>query len=99
MAGLVRGLALDIKTRDFVAAARTQGQSALYIAIVEILPLACGPLIVDFCVRMDYTIIAIGVLGFLGLGLAPPDPDWGGMVRDATPIRTPPLSSYLAISS
>lgn len=86
IARLVRGLALDIKTRDFVAAARTRGETSLYIVFVEILPLARGPLIVDFCVRMGYTIIAIGVLGFLGLGLPPPDPDWGGMVRDATPI-------------
>lgn len=86
IARLVRGLALDIKTHDFVAAARTRGESAMYIMYVEILPLARGPLIVDFCVKMGYVIIAIGVLGFLGLGLPPPDPDWGGMVRDGTPI-------------
>ena len=50
--------------------------------LVEILPNARGPLIVDACLRMGYTTIAIGVLGFLGLGLPPPDPDWGGMVKD-----------------
>lgn len=88
IARLVRGLTLDIKTRDFVAAARTRGESVFYILLVEILPIARGPLIVDFCIRMGYTIIAIGVLGFLGLGLPPPDPDWGGMVRDATPMLT-----------
>lgn len=88
IARLVRGLTLDIRTRDFVAAARTRGESVFYILLVEILPIARGPLIVDFCIRMGYTIIAIGVLGFLGLGLPPPDPDWGGMVRDATPMLT-----------
>lgn len=88
IARLMRGLTLDIKTRDFVAAARTRGESVFYILLVEILPIARGPLVVDFCIRMGYTIIAIGVLGFLGLGLPPPDPDWGGMVRDATPMLT-----------
>jgi peptide/nickel transport system permease protein len=65
---LVRGLTLELRTRDFVAAARTRGESGLYIMLVEILPNARGALIVDFCMRMGYTIIAIGVLGFLGLG-------------------------------
>jgi peptide/nickel transport system permease protein len=50
--------------------------------LVEILPNARGPLIVDACLRMGYTTITIGVLGFLGLGLPPPDPDWGGMIKD-----------------
>ena len=50
--------------------------------LVEILPNARGPLIVDLFLRMGYTTIAIGVLGFLGIGLPPPDPDWGGMVKE-----------------
>ncbi|WP_191059097.1 ABC transporter permease [Geminicoccus harenae] len=79
---IVRGLTLDIKNREYVTAAQIRGESALYIMAVEILPNARGPLIVDACLRMGYTIIAIGVLGFLGLGLPPPDPDWGGMVKD-----------------
>lgn len=86
IARLVRGITLDLRTRDFVAAARTRGESALFIMLVEILPNARAPLVVDFCMRMGYTIIAIGVLGFLGLGLPPPNPDWGGMVREATPL-------------
>ena len=59
-----------------------RGESALYIMLVEILPNVRGPLIVDFCLRLGYTTIAIGVLGFLGIGLPPPDPDWGGMVKE-----------------
>lgn len=79
---IVRGLTLEIRERDFVAAAKMRGETPLYIMLVEILPNARGPLIVDACLRMGYTTIQIGVLGFLGLGLPPPDPDWGGMVKD-----------------
>ncbi len=83
---IVRGLVLDLRTRDYVAAARLRGENVAYIIIVEILPNAAGPLIVDSCLRLGWTIIAIGILGFLGLGLPPPDPDWGGMVREATRV-------------
>ena len=80
---IVRGMTLELREREYVAAAKMRGESALYIMFVEILPNARGPLIVDACLRMGYTTIAIGVLGFLGLGLPPPDPDWGGMVKDS----------------
>ena len=79
---IVRGLVLDLRNRDYVAAAQTRGESSLYVMLVEILPNARGPLIVDACVRLGYVIITIGVLGFLGLGLPPPDPDWGGMINE-----------------
>lgn len=79
---IVRGLVLDLRDRDYVAASQTRGESAFFIMLVEILPNARGPLIVDACVRLGYVIITIGVLGFLGLGPPPPDPDWGGMVNE-----------------
>jgi ABC-type dipeptide/oligopeptide/nickel transport system permease subunit len=79
---IVRGLVLDLRNRDYVAAAQTRGESPMYIMLVEILPNARGPLIVDACLRLGYVIITIGVLGFLGLGLPPPDPDWGGMINE-----------------
>jgi len=79
---IVRGLVLDLRNRDYVAAAQTRGESDWWVMIVEILPNARGPLIVDACLRLGYVIITIGVLGFLGLGLPPPDPDWGGMVNE-----------------
>ncbi|MFI4988347.1 MAG: ABC transporter permease [Alphaproteobacteria bacterium] len=82
IARIVRGLTLELREREYIAAAKMRGESALRIMLVEILPNARGPLIVDMCLRMGYTTITIGVLGFLGIGLPPPDPDWGGMVKD-----------------
>ena len=79
---IVRGLVLDLRTREYIAAAQTRGEGMWWIMLVEILPNARGPLIVDACLRVGYVIITIGVLGFLGLGLPPPDPDWGGMVNE-----------------
>lgn len=83
IARIVRGVTLDVRHRDYVSAARMRGESALYVMLVEILPNARGPLLVDLFLRLGYTIIAIGVLGFLGVGLPPPDPDWGSMIKEA----------------
>jgi peptide/nickel transport system permease protein len=83
---IVRGLVLDLKTRDYVFAAQTRGESPWYIMLVELLPNARGPLIVDACLRLGYTTITIATLGFLGLGLPPPDPDWGQMIAEAVPV-------------
>ncbi len=95
IARIVRGLVLDIRSLEYVSAAQIRGENGLYIMLVELLPNARGPIIVDFCLRMGYTIIAIGVLGFLGLGLPPPDPDWGGMVSEARALIT--THPYMAI--
>jgi peptide/nickel transport system permease protein len=71
---IVRGLTLDIKTRDYVAAAQTRGESPWYVMMWEILPNARGPLIVDACLRIGYTTILLGTLGFFGLGVSPEAP-------------------------
>ena len=78
---IVRGLVLDIQTRDYVAAATTRGEGPWYIMLWEILPNARGPLIVDFCLRIGYTTILLGTLGFFGLGLPPESPDWGTTIN------------------
>lgn len=82
IARIVRSLVLDVRSREFVPAARLRGESAVYIMFREILPNCVGPLIVDACLRVGYAAFSIGALGFLGLGLPPPDPDWGRMVAD-----------------
>lgn len=103
IARIVRSLVLELKSREFVAAARLRGESAWYIMLVEILPNAKGPLIVDTCIRIGYVAFTIGTLGFLGLGIRPPTPDWGGMVNAARNwiIIAPWVAAFpaLAISS
>jgi peptide/nickel transport system permease protein len=103
IARIMRSMVLDLRTREFVAAARLRGESPWYIMLVEILPNAKGPLIVDACLRMGYVAFTIGTLGFLGLGLRPPTPDWGGMVNAARSwiVLAPWMAAFpaLAISS
>ncbi len=79
---IVRGIVLDIKTRDYVAAGQTRGEGPWYIMLWEILPNARGPLIVDFCLRIGYTTILLGTLGFFGLGVSPESPDWGSTIDE-----------------
>ncbi len=94
---IVRGLTLDLRNLEYVSAAQIRGEKSLYIMAVELLPNARGPLIVDACLRMGYTVITIGILGFLGLGLPPPDPDWGGMVSESRTMATVPGMAYMPI--
>ncbi len=83
---IVRGLVLDLRTRDYIFAAQTRGETPWFIMLVELLPNARGPLIVDACLRLGYTTVAIATLGFLGLGLPPPEPDWGLMIKESVPL-------------
>lgn len=83
---ITRGLVMSLKEQEYVAAARLRGESTLFIMLVELLPNCRSLLIVDACLRIGYTVITIGILGFLGLGLPPPNPDWGGMVKEATTV-------------
>ena len=94
---IVRGLTLDIKTRDYVAAARTRGEHPVYIMVVELLPNVRSPIIVDACLRLGYTTVAITTLTFLGLGLQPPDPDWGLMIREASGVAMLWKFSYMLL--
>ena len=92
---IVRGLAMDIKTRDYVAAAQTRGEGSWYIMLWEILPNARGPLIVDFCLRIGYTTILLGTLGFFGLGVSPESPDWGMTINEGRKLMS--VYPHLAI--
>jgi peptide/nickel transport system permease protein len=91
IARIVRGVVLNLRTRSFVLAARLRGERLWYVLLVELLPNAKGPILVDATLRIAFAAFAIGTLGFLGLGTPPPDPDWGGMVNHGVP--------WLAISA
>ncbi|MFC6489189.1 ABC transporter permease [Nitratireductor sp. GCM10026969] len=100
---IVRGLTMDIKTRDYVAAAQTRGENPWYIMLWEVLPNARGPLIVDACLRIGYTTILLGTLGYFGLGLAPESPDWGTAIKESSRLLRayihPALPPALALMS
>ncbi len=82
VARMVRAVAMDLVTREFVIAARTRGESAWSIALRELLPNATGVLLVEFGVRAGYAPILVGSLGFLGFGARPPTPEWGLMISE-----------------
>lgn len=81
-----RGVLLTEKSQEYVSAARIRGESHLYIMFVEILPNTTGPIIVEATARFAYSIMMVASLGFLGVGLQPPTPDWGMMVVENKPI-------------
>jgi peptide/nickel transport system permease protein len=81
---IVRSLTMDIRTREYVLAAQTRGERPWYVMLWEILPNARGPLIVDSCLRIGYTAILLGALGYFGLGMPPESPDWGTMIKESS---------------
>jgi len=82
VARVVRSVTLDIKTREFVQAAQTQGESRWYILLREIFPSVIPALVVEASLRFSYAIFLVASLGFLGVGAKPPSPDWGLMVNE-----------------
>jgi len=82
IARVVRSVVLDVKTREFVQAARMRGERRSYILFREILPNAAPPLLVEVSMRFSYSIFLIASLGFLGLGVQPPSPDWGLQINE-----------------
>ncbi len=79
---LARALGMEIMVMDFVEAARARGEGRWWIITREIWPNAAMPLITDFGLRLIYVILFISSLSFLGLGVQPPQADWGSMVRE-----------------
>jgi len=83
VARVVRSVVLDVRTRGFVEAAKLRGESSAYVLLREILPSVLPPLAVEASMRFSYAIFLVASLGFLGLGVQPPSPDWGLMVGEA----------------
>jgi peptide/nickel transport system permease protein len=83
VARLVRATFLAIREMDFVTAARSMGASTPRIMLVEILPNAIGPVIVESTLEVAWAIMTESGLSFLGFGIRPPTPSWGNLLSDA----------------
>jgi len=83
VARVVRSMVLDLKNKEFVEAARVRGEGRGYILFREILPNALPPLLVEASMRFSYSIFLVASLGYLGLGVQPPSPDWGLQINEA----------------
>lgn len=82
VARVVRGSVMEVRPLEFIEAAVLRGERSFNIMIREILPNILGPLGVEFSVRFAYAIFLGASLGFLGLGVQPPTPDWGLMISE-----------------
>ena len=79
---LSRAVAVDINVMDYVEAARLRGEGQRWVIFREILPNALSPLVAELGLRFIFAILFLSTLSFLGLGIQPPTPDWGGIMRE-----------------
>jgi peptide/nickel transport system permease protein len=79
---ITRSLAVNVNAMDFVQVARARGERTLYIIREEILPNVTGPVLTDLGLRFVYVVLLLSGLSFLGLGIQPPNADWGSLVRE-----------------
>ncbi|ACL57867.1 ABC transporter permease [Methylobacterium nodulans] len=77
-----RALAVNVNTMDFVTVARVRGEGTAYIIRAEILPNIIGPVLADLGLRFVFVVLLLSGLSFLGLGVQPPNADWGALVRE-----------------
>ena len=82
IARVVRAATLEVSQRDFVHAAEAFGVAKARILFGEILPSTTSPLLVEFGLRLTYSIGLIAALSFLGFGMQPPSADWGLMINE-----------------
>ncbi len=79
---LSRAVAVDINVMDYVEAARLRGEGTAWIVFREILPNALSPLVAELGMRFIFAVLFLSSLSFLGLGVQPPQADWGGIVKE-----------------
>lgn len=82
VARIIRSVTLDLRGQQFVLAAQARGERAPYIITRELLPNAISAILVESSIRVGYAILIGASLGFLGLGVQPPTPDWGLMIYE-----------------
>ncbi|MCU0481636.1 MAG: ABC transporter permease [Anaerolineae bacterium] len=83
IARVIRSATLNIRNKGYIEAAKLRGESTFYILTREIFPSVLPALTVEAALRFSYAIFLVASLGFLGLGVQPPSPDWGRMVEEA----------------
>lgn len=79
---IARAVAVNVMTMDFVQVARARGEAMPYIIFIEVLPNMLRPVLTDFGLRFVYVVLLLSAMSFLGLGVQPPDADWGSLVRE-----------------
>ncbi|MFQ3787815.1 ABC transporter permease [Halomonas sp. A29] len=79
---IARAVAVNVMTMDFVQVARARGEAMPYIMFIEVLPNMLRPVLTDFGLRFVYVVLLLSAMSFLGLGVQPPDADWGSLVRE-----------------
>lgn len=95
-ARLMRGLALEINSKEFVEAAEILGSPRWFILFRHVIPNALRPVMAMSFLRFGHKLITVGALSYLGLGVQPPDSDWGAMLLDAQPyMERAPLLGIL----
>jgi peptide/nickel transport system permease protein len=82
MARPIRGQVLSLREREFVEAARAQGAGSLRLMFSEILPNLSSTIVVFFPLMVANAILLEAALGFVGVGVRPPEPSWGTMIGD-----------------
>ena len=80
---VIRSATLNVRDSGYVEAAKLRDESTAWIMFREILPSVLPALVVEASLRLSYAIFLVASLGFLGLGVQPPSPEWGRMVLDA----------------
>jgi ABC-type dipeptide/oligopeptide/nickel transport system permease subunit len=83
MGRIIRGQTLSLREREFVDAARSLGARGPYILFRELLPNLVGPILVYSTLLIPTNILFEAALSYLGVGIIPPTPSWGGMISDA----------------
>ncbi|MCO6453356.1 MAG: ABC transporter permease [Caldilineales bacterium] len=100
VARVVRSVVISVKHKGFVEAARTQGESQFHILFREIMPSVLPALTVEAALRFSYAIFLVASLGFLGVGVQPPNPDWGLMVNESrTYVALTPWAMYFPVAA
>jgi peptide/nickel transport system permease protein len=94
-ARIVRSAVLAQKEREYVDAARMSGESDFTILFLQVLPNCLSPLLVRLSLEFAHAILAESSLSFLGLGLPPPTPSWGLMLKEVTPfLQLQPMAAF-----